>query len=400
MTASSHAGEAVGDTAGDARPLGSARRARVRLAAVLLASVLLVAAGVLTHFEVGAGHLAAADSQIMHMQRMGPPAGLQPAYEEMHAGTVLIRRPGAARLIAAGIYAGIVTVNPALPGVTSILPRGVRKILGTLKGPAYDAVFVAPDVKGLSGRVSVAVAGKNLPGDVAYQNVTLGLVAVKVPVTQDELGKLAGPPVYFSPPTGRPVFLRRLFLYRGPQASAGSAFVLTSGSLGSAGQSRCGASMSGADPGSPVGWISTTGELVLAGLAVPAAPAGRCALIGSWLIRPFLQLMEEPLGPRTGAFLGAVVRRATATAQLASGRAVRGVAIVSVTPGGPAAQAGLRMGDLVVSIGSTATVTGDALIADIDGMRPRSVHVVTIVRDGRRDAVRVRLGQETARPGS
>src|SRR5712692_2151662 len=114
--------------------------------------------------------------------------------------------------MASGMFVGTLAVSPTLPGASKFLPGNVRRILATLKGPAYDAVFVVPLSQILPRNVIVDLAGKDLPGTVSYENSALALAAVDVPVSQDELGSLLGPPRFFRQPS-RQTVLRRLIIH-------------------------------------------------------------------------------------------------------------------------------------------------------------------------------------------
>ena len=136
----------------------------------------------------------------------------------------------------------------------------------------------------------VDLAGKDLPGTVSYENSALNLAAVDVPVSQDELGDLLGPPSFFRQPSRRTV-LRRLIVHLSLETGGEASYTFTSGAFRPVGLSQCGTSISRAESGSPVGWVSLQGSLILAGLAVPSRTPGQCQIIGSWSIALFLQAM-------------------------------------------------------------------------------------------------------------
>src|SRR5690242_11523777 len=71
-----------------------------------------------------------------------------------------------------------------------------------------------------------------------------------------------------------------------------------------------------------------------------------------------------------------------------------GVGVVSVTPGGPAAQAGLRAGDLITAVNGTATPDTQTLSAVLANLRPGQVASVRVDRpSGGSATVKVTLGQ-------
>ena len=71
-----------------------------------------------------------------------------------------------------------------------------------------------------------------------------------------------------------------------------------------------------------------------------------------------------------------------------------GVGIAAVTPGGPAAKAGLRAGDVITAVNGTATPDTEALAAVVAGLRPgKQVPVSVTKADGSTTTIHVTLGQ-------
>ncbi len=71
-----------------------------------------------------------------------------------------------------------------------------------------------------------------------------------------------------------------------------------------------------------------------------------------------------------------------------------GVGVVAVTSGGPAAKAGLRAGDIITAVDSTATPDVQTLSTVLANARPGQSVKVSITRsDGSTTAVSVTLGQ-------
>ena len=67
-----------------------------------------------------------------------------------------------------------------------------------------------------------------------------------------------------------------------------------------------------------------------------------------------------------------------------------------MTPGGPAAQAGLQSGDTITAINGTSVVTTDQFIATIDKYKPGQTVTVTVKRSGQSKQVTVTLGNRPA----
>ena len=71
-----------------------------------------------------------------------------------------------------------------------------------------------------------------------------------------------------------------------------------------------------------------------------------------------------------------------------------GVGVVSVTPGGQAAKAGLKQGDVITAINGTATPDAATLSGFLAGLRPGQTVTVAVTRqDGSTATIKVTLGQ-------
>src|SRR5882724_11270677 len=64
-----------------------------------------------------------------------------------------------------------------------------------------------------------------------------------------------------------------------------------------------------------------------------------------------------------------------------------GVTVSDVTPGSPAEQAGLKVGDTIVAIDGKSVKNGDELVADIAGRKPGSKIVVGFIRNSKKQEV-------------
>ena len=74
------------------------------------------------------------------------------------------------------------------------------------------------------------------------------------------------------------------------------------------------------------------------------------------------------------------------------------VLVRSVQSGGPAAKAGISVGDVIVSIGGTPVTSSDALIATVRSHKPGDKVSVTVLRGGNRQTVVVQLADATTSP--
>ncbi|MBB5964165.1 S1C family serine protease [Planomonospora venezuelensis] len=92
-------------------------------------------------------------------------------------------------------------------------------------------------------------------------------------------------------------------------------------------------------------------------------------------------------GKVTHAFLGVSMADAIGDAG--------GAMVQQVTEGSPAAQAGLKQGDLITKIGDTAVEGSSTVVGAIRGLKPGDRIVITYVRDGRTQTVTATLVEKT-----
>jgi S1-C subfamily serine protease len=94
------------------------------------------------------------------------------------------------------------------------------------------------------------------------------------------------------------------------------------------------------------------------------------------------------VAPTGRAFLGVV----------ASTMVLGGVVVQSVTPGGPAARAGIKPGELIVSVAGQSITTTDVLASVLATLRPgQTVPVQILAPSGRLSTVQVTLGSQPGR---
>jgi S1-C subfamily serine protease len=78
---------------------------------------------------------------------------------------------------------------------------------------------------------------------------------------------------------------------------------------------------------------------------------------------------------------------------------VQGVLITGVLQAGPAAQAGVRPGDVVTAVGDRVVQTTADLLKAVAALKPQSSASLGVVRNGQRMRINVQIGQRPA-PGS
>jgi serine protease DegQ len=133
-----------------------------------------------------------------------------------------------------------------------------------------------------------------------------------------------------------------------------------------------------------VAYIPPSGGAVSLGFAIPSPTA----------ISVVQQLLEN--GKVEYAYLGLQPEQVTPqTASQLGIDAQQGVLVVSVEPGGPAASAGLRQGDVIVEADGTEIATVEDLYTLLRQHKPGDQIAVKILRDGKEQDVTVTL---TERP--
>jgi len=139
-------------------------------------------------------------------------------------------------------------------------------------------------------------------------------------------------------------------------------------------------------PDGTVAGISTTGLLRGAGLALTADT-----------IRPTLDALERHGGIRRG-FIGITSQPVAIPAGQRTGSvAEHGLLIVGVAPGTPAAEAGLLVGDILVSFAGSAVSDPEQLLGQLTAERVGTQALVTVVRGRETVDVPVTVGERSAR---
>jgi serine protease DegQ len=130
-----------------------------------------------------------------------------------------------------------------------------------------------------------------------------------------------------------------------------------------------------------------TGSSIGIGFAIPVSTAR--------------QVMEQLIqdGRVTRGWLGVGMREVTPDIAESFGmKTPRGVLISAIYQEGPAARAGVKPGDIVLSIGGRAVNDEKALLNQVAGMKPESITTLGIYRDRREVNLKVTIGKRPA-PG-
>jgi serine protease Do len=143
--------------------------------------------------------------------------------------------------------------------------------------------------------------------------------------------------------------------------------------------------------------INARGELVGINTAIYSETGGYQGIglaVPSNLARSTLDELIKTGTIRRGTIPG--IELATLTSEYAQrfgAPDTRGVLVTSVDPRAPAAQAGLRPGDIIVALNDTTIEGGSHFIRLISDAEIGSTVTLTIIRDGRRGTVRVPIAE-------
>ncbi len=130
--------------------------------------------------------------------------------------------------------------------------------------------------------------------------------------------------------------------------------------------------------------ISSSGGFMGLGFAIPSNMANKV----------MQQLISK--GKVTRGMLGVEVQRMTSDLAASMGlKQVQGVLISSVAPGGPAARAGLKSGDVILQLNGKDVDDPNVLRNEVAATAPGVTVTLTILRDGKQQQVHATLGELT-----
>ena len=145
--------------------------------------------------------------------------------------------------------------------------------------------------------------------------------------------------------------------------------------------------------------INARGEVI----GINSAISSRASNIGFAVpINQALAILPQlkARGRVSRGFIGVVLTDVTPDLQRSLKLPVaRGALVQDVSDGAPAARAGVRAYDIIVSVDGRDVWTNEELIRDISGRQPGSVARLEILRDGRRQATQVKLAERPRDPG-
>lgn len=128
--------------------------------------------------------------------------------------------------------------------------------------------------------------------------------------------------------------------------------------------------------------LSPSGVNIGIGFAIPANMAKNV----------MTQLIDH--GEVRRGMLGVIVHAITAeTARELGLEEVRGALVDSVEPGGPAGQAGIQRGDVIVGINGSTVKDGNELRNTVSQLQPGTTTTVVVMREGRERRIDVRLAE-------
>ncbi len=123
-----------------------------------------------------------------------------------------------------------------------------------------------------------------------------------------------------------------------------------------------------------------------------ALPSNTVAQVYNALISPDHKVVRGSIGVQFQAVPNPAVQRMYGNGQ--------GVVVGTILPGGPADQAGLKVGDSIVSVDGKPVKNGDALVADIASRKPGSKASIGYLRGGKQETASVTIGNRNKLWGS
>jgi S1-C subfamily serine protease len=145
--------------------------------------------------------------------------------------------------------------------------------------------------------------------------------------------------------------------------------------------------------------VNGRGEVVGINVAyIP--PQARAVSIGFAIPAPTVvdvvpQLIED--GVATHPFIG--IQPAAVTAPIAERLGLErreGVLVLDVTPGGPAEEAGVEPGDVIVGLADDGVATVEQFLAQLRNLETDQRVPLTVVRDGVEQVLQIEIGERPA----
>jgi serine protease Do len=151
------------------------------------------------------------------------------------------------------------------------------------------------------------------------------------------------------------------------------------------------ASINPGNSGGPL--VSMAGEVIGMNTAIYTQSAGSEGIGFAMPSNTIINVYNMLIGPDHKVTRGSIgIQFQAATSSAVSrmyGFATGGVLVSVVTPGGPAAKAGLQSQDVIVAIDGTPIKDGDELVGIISAKRPGSTVKLTYLRNGKRETAEV-----------
>lgn len=149
--------------------------------------------------------------------------------------------------------------------------------------------------------------------------------------------------------------------------------------------------------------VNMSGEIIGINTAIYTQSAGYQGVGFAMPSNTVASVYNQLIGPEHKVSRGSIGVEFSARPDPAIARVYgvkNGVVVQNVTPGGPAAQAGVQTGDAITAVNGKEVKTGDELVNEISGQKPGSKVKLSFLRNGKAQDTTVTVGDRTKIFGS
>jgi Do/DeqQ family serine protease len=147
--------------------------------------------------------------------------------------------------------------------------------------------------------------------------------------------------------------------------------------------------------------VSTNSELIGINSQILTPSGGSIGIgfaIPSNMARTVTDTLIKTGKVRRGQLGVTVVKAGSDPAKALGVKESRGIVVAQIAPGGPADRAGLKAGDVITALNGTEVNDINAFRNQVAGAGPGSEVTLTVLRDGRQQEIRAKLGELVPQP--